>query len=837
MAPRDRLHILVLRPASTEAYTSYGTGRGSPRPPSPIRDVHARKLTDEAETAQQEAQARRERTSQELGVLPTSDGMLLTFVSWPGFELEPAKLDPGNQPPELISVRTRTEGDETVQLATVYVPEGSLGFFLKRFDEYATANTSKGNPRHADMVERIADLRIATIEALWTDDADSFPAADATIWWEVWLRRSDGLEADRLRGFAEAAGFAVGSRQLVFDNRVIVDVRATAAQLASALDLIDDFAELRGAHTNSAFFSRLTNVEQADWVSDLASRTKPPAEDAPTACILDTGVNRGHPLLEHGLDDADMHACVPTWGVHDHDGHGTEMAGIALYGDLQAALEDSQPIALNHRLESVKILPPMGANVPDLYGAITAEAVARTEVQAPGRRRCFSMAVTADAGAVAGTPTSWSAAVDALASGREFDTSNGRLGYIDDASINSHRLFVVSAGNVSGVDATYLDRCDVEPVEDPAQAWNALTVGAFTDLVDVEASGDDFEGWTAVAPPGELSPFSRTSVAFQRQWPIKPEIVLEGGNAAASPAGTDFDTPDSLGVVTTSRDLASRMLTTANATSAATASAAHLAAEISAQYPTFWPETVRGLVVHSARWTEAMMQQFGAVGPNKTQRESLARRYGYGVPTLERCLRSATNELTLIVQDTIHPFQSGKLREMHLHDLPWPREALADLGEVPVRLRATISYFIEPSPTRRGWRRRYRYASHQLRFELQRATETNDNLRKRLNKRALDEEEERPTGGDDDGWFLGSRARNRGSLHHDYWDGTAAELAARCRVAVFPVTGWWKELQRRDMSELGARYALLLSIESPAEDVDLWTPVAQEIGLPIVIET
>ena len=50
----------------------------------------------------------------------------------------------------------------------------------------------------------------------------------------------------------------------------------------------------------------------------------------------------------------------------------------------------------------------------------------------------------------------------------------------------------------------------------------------------------------------------------------------------------------------------------------------------------------------------------------------------------------------------------------------------------PVRMRVTLSYFIEPSPTRRGWRRRYRYASHQLRFELQGATETNEEFRKRL---------------------------------------------------------------------------------------------------------
>ena len=286
--------------------------------------------------------------------------MLLTFESWPGFELEPAKFDPVNQPPELVAVRTRQVGDGAVaQLATVYVPEGSLGFFLKRFDEYATRDTPTGNRRHADMVERIAELRVATIEALWTDDPGSFPATDETIWWEVWLRRSsDGLEAQRLRAFAEATGFEVGPRQFVFDDRTIVVVHAAPSQLATALDIIDEFAELRSAHANSAFFTQPSNIEQGDWVADLANRTTPAPDDAPAACILDTGVNRGHPLLEHSIADTDMHTCVPAWGVHDHDGHGTEMAGIALYGQLQSALEDDRPLALLHRLESAKILPP-----------------------------------------------------------------------------------------------------------------------------------------------------------------------------------------------------------------------------------------------------------------------------------------------------------------------------------------------------------------------------------------------------------------------------------------------------------------------------------------------
>ena len=233
-----------------------------------------------------------------------------------------------------------------------------------------------------------------------------------------------------------------------------------------------------------------------------------------------------------------------------------------------------------------------------------------------------------------------------------------------------------------------------------------------------------------------------------------------------------------------------------------------------------------------------MRLQMSATSNNRRQRAKYIRRYGFGVPTLERAIRSAANALTLVVQDTIHPFRRGALREMHLHDLPWPRDVLADLAETPVTMRVTLSYFIEPSPTRRGWRRRYRYASHQLRFEIREPDETNDEFRKRINKRALGEEEERPIRSSDaDGWYVGSETRNRGSVHTDIWQGTAADLASRGMVAIYPVSGWWKELPTRDQSELGVRYSLLISIETPGEDVDIYTPVATEAGVSTVIKT
>ncbi len=211
-----------------------------------------------------------------------------------------------------------------------------------------------------------------------------------------------------------------------------------------------------------------------------------------------------------------------------------------------------------------------------------------------------------------------------------------------------------------------------------------------------------------------------------------------------------------------------------------------------------------------------------------------------GVPALDRAVYSATDALTLVVEDVIHPFDgNGRMREMHLHTLPWPTEALADLGAELVDLRVTLSYFIEPNPGSRGWVRRYSYASHGLRFDVRRATESTESFRKRINQLALAEEERRPPGhaSDTAEWYFGPDLRSSGSIHTDVWRGTAADLADRGAIAIYPVTGWWKERPTRDHSERGARYSLVVSIETTAEEVDIWTPVAQEVGMPITIET
>lgn len=837
MAERNRSHIFVDRLASAEPFTP-NAGRPPAGPPPPTDPgAHAARLSQALIDAADEAAAERRTATPVEGAI---SGIYVQFEAVPGFELALTSLEPhqGKAHPELRAVTDHVVDGRTVQFATVFIPDGWISKFLDRFEQYATERTEGGSRKNRDLVERLADLRLATLAALWTDPRATFPDSGQPVWWELWLRRREGVN-ERLDSFAERSGVRIGKRRLVLDDRLIVLVQATPDQLGGALGILDDIAELRRPAEALHVLADLDAADQAEFVADLSGRLEAPPSGAPRTCVLDTGVAGSHPLIAPALDPSDLHAVDPAWTIEDRRGHGTMIAGTTLYPDLGGALVTDASVPLITRLESVKILPNSGANEDHLYGAITAQATSIVEIANPSAQRTFVLAVTApavDAGEMStlGEPTTWSSTIDALAAGRQVvDTEDG-LVYLDSPKDRAPRLFVISAGNVRDpYDINHLDRSDSEPAEDPAQAWNALVIGGYTTLDDL-TDEPPFVGWTPLAPSGELSPFSRTSVGYKREWRHAPDAVLEGGNAGLSPSGTDVDTPPHLQILTTrSTSLGGRLLTTYTGTSPATAAAGNLIAQIRARYPSYWPETVRALVVHSARWTPAM-----ATAGNKGDHRNVVRRYGWGVPAADRALRSADDAVTLIAQQTIRPYNAGKMREMHLHDLPWPTVVLQGLGDVPVQMRVALSYFIEPNPARRGWVRRFKYPSHGLRFDVRRPTESNDAFRKRLNKLALEEDEQRPSSSKDTGeWYLGPAERVRGSLHVDHWHGTAADLAARGCIAVYPVTGWWKEQPKRDRSEQGVRYSLVVSIETPEVDADIWTPIAVQAAVPITIET
>jgi hypothetical protein len=82
-------------------------------------------------------------------------------------------------------------------------------------------------------------------------------------------------------------------------------------------------------------------------------------------------------------------------------------------------------------------------------------------------------------------------------------------------------------------------------------------------------------------------------------------------------------------------------------------------------------------------------------------------------------------------------------------------------------------------------------------------------------------------------WLLGNKIRDKGSIHKDIWQGTAANLATRNKIAVHPVGGWWKSREKIGRYGNSIRYSLVVTIESPDEEIDIYTPVLNQIMIEV----
>ena len=821
----NRPHIDVSEHATSSRYRSPSQNVGEGRAPR-IREEHGAMLRDQLRASYREEREERDQMALPDDVEPT-DGAYYEIELRQG-----AKADKLERKRQGITVGTTKVDPHTNRVSTVvYIPNESIPVLEQIFEDYATGElTPKGEkPPKNDYVEPIETIRRARLFSFWTDDAGALPQhAHETIWWEIWCT-PESLR-DVLTVFRQMERrIADEECWLRFPEAVIVPILARRADIELALILTNGIVELRRGSDTPAFFLEEERENQHDWANDLAERTTWPGIDVPRVCLLDTGVNRSHILLEPALAANDLMTVNPDYGATDNmrHSHGTEMAGLALHGDLFPRLQDRVEPRLRHRLESVRIMPAEGfdPNEPARFGSITMSAVALAEIQNPDRDRVFCMAVTNEdrSGERA---SSWSACVDRAAAG---------LAAGDEAD-RPHRLFCVSGGNVrNAMQVDRLGALESYPIEDPAQAWNALTISGYTDKIEIDPNDPYFAGHRPVVVAGDISPFSRNSTPWHSsKTPIKPEVVFEGGNRAVSNNGRDLIDCPSLELLTTGADVDRLPLVNFAATSAATAQAARLAAHLQADHPDYWPETIRALIVHSAEWTEPMQARL--TGTNSLRaRKQLIRTFGYGVPSYRRATASAASELALVAQNMIRPYrlsQSGPVfNECHYYPLPWPREILERYGDQEFRLKITLSYFVVPNPGRSAAIDPQRYQSFGLRFDLKRPRETIDQFMKRSNANERDDPRKGMgfTPEQDHGWILGPSSISAGSLHCDQWRGTGAQLAARNLICVKPVSGWWKERRARAICEQQGRYALIVTLTAPDVEIDLYTPISAAI--------
>ncbi|WP_114752016.1 S8 family peptidase [Pleomorphovibrio marinus] len=808
-------HIFFENKAHSISFTPLGTGRFETNK-NIDQTKHGSKLKSEFEEA-----------LEDFWQGEPGDFVYVELETFPGFELDIKKFEAKAGDIRIASLKQEKEekGQEKT-ISSIYLSKKGIKTFLEKINDYSQIerNFDSGNPRNASLLSNLESIHQATLKSFWQEPEIPFPDIEQEVWWEVWLDIITSSEeavrteiAERLQAF----GVQISSRFLVFPEHLVILVKGSAKKLAEPLLYSQYLDELRKPVELSDAFTSMNIPEQKAWIANLAQRLEVQENPNLSVCLLDSGINENHPLLAPLKSIIQVDSVDPSWGTNDSwsfSGHGTPMSGIIFFGDLTEALLSSDTIRIFHRLESVKLIQESKPSDPEFYGPTTEEAIARAETKPIGQR-VFCMAITADGDSHFGRPSSWSAAIDKSAFGEEY----------------WKRLLLVSAGNIPNQRWLEYPLSNQEySIHDPAQAFNALTVGAYTlkDKIDLSR----YPGATLLAQRGQLAPSSSTSLIWEKEWAIKPEVVFEGGNSAVWNNG--LCDPDSLMPLSISKGgMASSLFTTFGETSSATAFATKFAASILDNYPTIWPETVRALMVHAAQWTDQMLGNREIEKLSTDDKNQLLRSVGYGVPFLPNALYTLQNSVSLVVQETIKPYKFEKSRaqanECHVFVLPWPKEQLLEMGSSQVRLNVTLSYFVEPNPGNKRYAKANNYASHGLRFKLKDSNESSEAFLARINKEARESLGEEYQKEGKENWIIGQNIRDKGSIHRDIWIGNSADLATKNELAIIPTGGWWKNRSVHKRYEQSVRYSLIISIETDSEDI--LTTILNELKMGVEV--
>lgn len=278
----------------------------------------------------------------------------------------------------------------------------------------------------------------------------------------------------------------VSQGHLSFVEREVVLICASVIELERLIQRSGKLAELRLARDTASTFMEMSSRDQKEFVDDLLKRLQTSNPNKIFICILDSGITQKHPLIEPHLALSNCHAQDTTSHTSrgiDTIGHGTNMAGLAIYGDLTDTLANSASIQINHALESVKIFPNLGTN-EQFWARLTRDAISYAEIENSEAIRVICLAISekndSDSPSASlsrhdmGDPSLWSAELDQLAL------------EVDEES-EVRRLIIVAGRNTPrpATASDYLVNNDLLGIESPGQSWNALTIGAYTEKITI----------------------------------------------------------------------------------------------------------------------------------------------------------------------------------------------------------------------------------------------------------------------------------------------------------------------------------------------------------------
>lgn len=472
---------------------------------------------------------------------------------------------------------------------------------------------------------------------------------------EQWLRDSDVKNIDRV------------NRDSLVLFRVVVNI-SQAEKLLEHRDV-----RLVDLPPRTGITYQHMDVPWALGSEEISS----PGPDAARVCILDSGINSNHPLLRAAFGEST--SFIDGQDSEDEAGHGTSVAGVVLYGDLERCLEAKywQPEVW---LFSGKVMTKAADSDDAVFDANTIEKTIEKAVEYfAGERGCR---------------------IFNLSLGNENAPYDGRhirgIAYILDRLAREFNvLFVVSAGNFRGtatlprsdwrVEYPEYLLADESRIIDPAPALNVLTIGSLanhTASVNEQRYGDKEINELSPAGEDQPSPFTRHGPSVKGA--IKPDLVAHGGNLASPmrQQGDQWRKDDrQLGVLAPNHKFTgSTLLKSISGTSFAAPYVTHLAGRILNQYPNSSANLLRALLANHATIPPACYQAFP-----KNLLDHVRDVVGYGKVDEDTLFRSAEYEVVLLAEDTI-------VNDAHqFYELPLPESFLRSNRSLR-QVRVTLAY-------------------------------------------------------------------------------------------------------------------------------------------------
>jgi len=402
-----------------------------------------------------------------------------------------------------------------------------------------------------------------------------------------------------------------------------------------------------------------------DTTSDLLELTiqdfpdvPEPHENAPSIGIIDSGITTAHPFLRSAMRTA---IGIPAaLGFNDLKGHGTNVAGIALYGNVQTCV-DNRSFIPTLTIHSVKVVNDQG-RFDDIL-LIHSQMRQAVEVLSEAGCRIINISLGDPKNIYAnGKIGSWAAVLDELC--REFNivivVSTGNYKHLPtDGNHDSHLTDYPS----------YLLKPKSRLLE-PATAVIPLTVGSISHSDSIPANAVGNVGIQPVAGIDEPSPFTRSGPSIGRV--MKPDLCDYGGNLIFDGVTQGVKHIDQGSILTLNHNYLTRLLKATIGTSIAAPAVAFKAAQVLATFPTASANLIRALLASSASIPKATEDRILQAGLNT---DALRNVCGFGIANLGKAITSDDNRVVLYADSTIG------LDKFYVYEIPIPTEFSTTAGK------------------------------------------------------------------------------------------------------------------------------------------------------------